>query len=127
MFVLQPLAIRGKPETAAEIRAIRILGGDLTSLNIATCAVYARQLGIRFAALCSIANPAVGVRPFTFKDMQESVQRIAAQAIPIVLEVIARIPNDEQAMAPEPISTGETYEGSYTNPDSESHRIVDPR
>lgn len=114
-------------ETAAEIRAIRILGGDLTSLNIATCAVYARQLGIRFAALCSIANPAVGVRPFTFKDMQESVQRIAAQAIPIVLEVIARIPNDEQAMAPEPISTGETYEGSYTNPDSESHRIVDPR
>jgi 5'-methylthioadenosine phosphorylase len=114
-------------ETAAEIRAIRILGGDLTSLNIATCAVYARQLGIRFAALCSIANPAVGVRSFTFKDMQESVQRIAAQAIPIVLEVIARIPNDEQAMAPEPISTGETYEGSYTNPDSESHRIVDPR
>jgi 5'-methylthioadenosine phosphorylase len=114
-------------ETAAEIRAIRILGGDLTSLNIATCAVYARQLGIRFAALCSIANPAVGVRPFTFKDMQESVQRIAAQAVPIVLEVIGRIPTDDQAMAPEPISTGEVFQGSYTNPDSESHRIVDPQ
>ena len=114
-------------ETAAEIRAIRILGGDLTSLNIATCAVYARQLGIRFAALCSIANPAVGVRPFTFKDMQESVQRIALQAIPIVLEVIARIPSDKKAMGPEPISTGEQYQGSYTNPDSESHRIVDPK
>ena len=113
-------------ETAAEIRAIRILGGDLTSLNIATCAVYARQLGIRFAALCSIANPAVGVRPFTFKDMQASVQRIAKQAIPIVLEVIARIPTDEAAMAPEPISTGEQFQGSYTNPDSESHRIIDP-
>ncbi len=114
-------------ETAAEVRAMRILGADLTSENIATCTVYARQLGIRFAALCSIANPAVGVRPFDFQDMQQSVQRIAAHAVPVVLEVIARIPEDKEAMAPEPVSTGEVFKGSYTNPDSESHRIVDPK
>lgn len=114
-------------ETAAEVRAMRILGGDLTSENIATCAVYARQLGIRFAAICSIANPAVGVRPFDFKDMQESVQRIAAHAIPIVLEVIARIPEDKEAMGPEIVSTGEPFEGSYTNPKSKSHQIADPK
>lgn len=114
-------------ETAAEIRAMRILGGDLTSENIATCAIYARQLGIRFGAICSIANPAVGVRPFNFKDMQESVQRIAKQAIPIVLEVIAKIPTDVDAMGPEPVSTGEKFEGSYTNPDAKSHNIVDPK
>ena len=114
-------------ETAAEVRAMRILGGDLTSENIATCAVYARQLGIRFAAICSIANPAVGVRPFNFKDMQESVQRIAIQAIPIVLEAIARIPTDSDAMGPELVSTGEPFEGSYTDPKSKSHKIVDPK
>jgi len=114
-------------ETAAEIRAMRILGADLTSENIATCAVYARQLGIRFVALCSIANPAVGVRPFSFVDMQESVQRIAAHTIPVVLNVIARIPTDKAAMGPEINSTGEIFQGSYTNPDSESHRIVDPK
>ena len=114
-------------ETAAEIRAMRILGADLTSENIATCAVYARQLGTRFAALCSIANPAVGVRPFSFTDMQASVQRIAAHTIPIVLEVIARIPHDAAAMGPETVSTGEVFEGSYTNPDADSHRIVDPK
>lgn len=114
-------------ETAAEIRAMRILGGDLTSENIATCAIYARQLGIRFGAICSIANPAVGVRPFSFKDMQESVQRIAKQAIPIVLEVIAKIPTNKEAMGPEPVSTGEKFEGSYTNPDAKSHNIVDPK
>ncbi|MGI9541896.1 MAG: hypothetical protein ACR2MX_01480 [Cyclobacteriaceae bacterium] len=114
-------------ETAAEVRAMRILGGDLTSENIATCAVYARQLGIRFAAICSIANPAVGVRPFDFKDMQESVQRIATHAIPIVLEVIARIPKDKDAMGPEVVSTGEPFKGSYTNPNSKSHRIADPK
>jgi len=113
-------------ESAAEIRAMRILGGELISENIATCTIYARQLGIRFAAICSIANPAVGVRPFSFKDMQESVQRISAQAVPIVLEVIARIPSDKAAMSPETVSTGEKFVGSYTNPDAESHKIVDP-
>ncbi len=106
---------------------MRILGADLTSENIATCAIYARQLGIRFGAICSIANPAVGVRPFDFKDMQASVQRIAAFAVPVVLEVIARIPGDPDAMGPEIVSTGEVFEGSYTNPDSESHRIVEPK
>jgi len=106
----------GRFETAAEVRAMRILGGDLISENVATCTEYARQLGIRWATICSIANPAVGVRPFRFKDMQESVQRIAAQAIPIVLETIARIP--EEAMDPETISTGEVFTGSYSDPDA---------
>ena len=113
----------GRFETAAEIRAMRILGADLTSENIGTCTVYARQLGIRWATLCSIANPAVGVRDFNFKDMQDSVQRIAAQAIPIVLEAIVRIPLE--AVAPEPTSTGEVFSGSYTDPDSESSNIIE--
>lgn len=113
----------GRFETAAEIRAMRILGGEITSLNVGTCTEYARQLGIRWATICSIANPAVGVRPFSFKDMQESVQRIAAQAIPIVLETLARIP--DEAMDPEPVSTGEVFTGSYTDPHSESSEIID--
>ncbi len=113
----------GRFETAAEIRAMRILGGEITSLHTGTCTEYARQLGIRWASICSIANPAVGVRPFSFEDMQSSVQRIAAQAIPIVLETIARIP--EEAMDPEPISTGEVFTGSYADPDAKSSKIVE--
>jgi len=113
----------GRFETAAEIRAMRILGGEITSLHTGTCTEYARQLGIRWASICSIANPAVGVRPFSFEEMQSSVQRIAAQAIPIVLETIARIP--EEAMGPEPISTGEVFTGSYADPDAKSSKIVE--
>ena len=113
----------GRFETAAEIRAMRILGGEITSLNVGTCTEYARQLGIRWATICSIANPAVGVRPFSFKDMQDSVQRIAAQAIPIVLETISRIP--EEAMDPEPISTGEVFTGSYADPGAKSSDIIE--
>ena len=105
----------GRFESPAEIRAMGDAGADLTSMNQATCIIYARQLGIRFASICSIANPANGVRPFTFQQMQQSVQRIAAFSIPVVLNVIARIPQD--AMGPEPVSTGEAIKGDYLNPE----------
>jgi purine nucleoside phosphorylase len=104
----------GRFESPAEIRAMGKLGADLTSMNQATCIVYARQFGIRFASICSIANPAVGVRPFTFAQMQGSVQRIAAFAVPVLLETIARVP--KEAMEPEPTSTGDAFQGSYLDP-----------
>lgn len=105
-------------ESPAEIRAMAQLGADLTSMNQASCIIYARQFGIRYGSICSISNPAVGVRTFTFKEMQGSVQRIAAFTVPVVLEVIARIP--EEAMEPEPASTGDVFEGNYLDPDGET-------
>ena len=108
----------GRFESPGEVRAMRKLGADLTSMNQATCIVYARQFGIRYGSICSISNPAVGVRPFTFEQMQESVQNIAGFAIPVVLEVIARIP--EEAMRPEPSSTGDEFEGNYLDPDGKT-------
>ncbi|MBK1878882.1 hypothetical protein [Pelagicoccus mobilis] len=108
----------GRFESPAEIRAMRTLGGELTSMNQATCIIYARQFGIRYGAICSISNPAVGVRPFTFEQMQQSVQRIAAFTIPVVLETISRIP--QEALAPELSSTGEPFTGSYLDPEGET-------
>lgn len=108
----------GRFESPAEIRAMGQLGAHLTSMNQSTCIVYARQFGIRYGSICSISNPAVGVRPFTFEQMQESVQNIAAFTVPVVLEVIARIPKD--AMEPEPSSTGDVFKGNYLDPDGET-------
>ncbi|MGF1483603.1 MAG: hypothetical protein ACFBZ8_04485 [Opitutales bacterium] len=112
----------GRFETAAEIRAMRILGADHVSENVGTCTTYARQLGMRWAVINAISNPAVGVRPFSFKDMQGSTARVAAHCVPILLETIARIP--EEATEPEPVSEGEKFQGSYTDPDSESSEII---
>jgi len=108
----------GRFESSAEIRAMRKLGGELTSMNQATCIIYARQFGIRYGAICAISNPAVGIRPFTFEQMQQSVQRIAAFAVPVVLETITRIPSE--AMMLEPSSTGDTFTGSYLDPEGET-------
>lgn len=104
----------GRFETPAEIRMMRKMGADWVSHNVGTETIYARQLGIHFALLNSVSNPAVGTRPFTFEDMQNSVQRITAGAVPIVLECIARVPNLQHTCGIE--CTGEPYEGSYTKP-----------
>jgi purine nucleoside phosphorylase len=100
-------------ETPAEIRMMRGFGGDMVTHNVVTEAVYARQLGIHFAVLNSISNPATGLKPYTYEDMQDSVARIAAGAVPVVLEVIARIPELDHTCGYGCI--GEPFEGSYTN------------
>ena len=100
-------------ETPAEIRMMRGMGGDTVSHNVVTEAIYARQLGIHFAVLNSVSNPATGVKPYTYEDMQDSVARIAAGAVPVVLAVIARIPELDHTCGYGCI--GEPYDGSYTS------------
>ena len=111
-------------ETPAEIRMMRGMGSDMVSHNVVTEAIYARQLGIHFAVLNSISNPATGVKPYTYEDMQDSTARIAAGAVPVVLEVIARIPGLEHTCGYGCI--GEPYEGSYTNKTKKLSRRDDP-
>ncbi len=108
----------GRFETPAEIRMMRVIGADWVSHNVGTETIYARQLGIHFALLNSVSNPAVGTRPFTFEDMQGSVQRITAGSVPIVLECIARLPELQHTCGIE--CTGEPYKGSYTKPAKKS-------
>lgn len=104
----------GRFETPAEIRMMRVMGGDHVSHNVVTEAIYARQLGIHFAALNSISNPAVGVGPFNYEDMQNGVQQIAAYSVPIVLEAVSRIDAIRDTIDANSIE--EAYEGTYTKP-----------
>ena len=104
----------GRFETPAEIRMMRVMGGDHVSHNVVTETIYARQLGIHFAALNSISNPAVGVRPFKYENMQNGVQQIAEYAVPIVLEAVTRI--DEIRGSIDADAIEEAYEGTYTKP-----------
>lgn len=66
-----------------------MLGGDLVTHNVGTEAVYARQMGIHFAALQSISNPAEGVRPFTIAEEMSDGARISRRAVPVLLDAIA--------------------------------------
>lgn len=102
----------GRFETPAEIRMMHLMGADMVTHNVGTEAIYARQLGIRYAALNSISNPAVGTKPFNFEDMQNAVAAITEQSVPIILECIARTPELDTSY--DPVCDGEKYEGTYT-------------
>lgn len=102
----------GRFETPAEVRMMRALGGDLVTHNVVTEAIYARQLGMHFALLQSVSNPATGVRPYTYEDMQDSVSRIAAASVPVLLEVIRRVADTKHTCGTG--CTGEPYQGIYT-------------
>lgn len=78
-------------ETPAEIRMYRTLGGDHVSHNVVTEAIYARQLGMHFAVLDSVSNPAEGVRSFTRGSIRTTGDAIARGAIPVVLKAVVEL------------------------------------
>jgi 5'-methylthioadenosine phosphorylase len=96
-------------ETPAEIRMYRTLGGDLVTHNVGTEAIYARQMGIHFAALQSISNPAEGVRPFTIEEETATGASISRRAAPILLEAIVTLAHRQPTCGI--ICTGERFAG----------------
>ena len=75
-------------ETPAEIRFYRSAGGDIVTHNVVTEAIYARQLGMHFAVINSISNPAEGVGRFTLHEEMGVGDKIAEGAIPVVLQAL---------------------------------------
>ncbi|MGJ3242846.1 MAG: hypothetical protein ACFE0O_07830 [Opitutales bacterium] len=81
----------GRFETEAEIAMLRQQGADLVTMNVGTEIAYARQLGIHFAVLHIISNPAEGIAPWTWKDMHSTYPRLNPVAVEITLAAIRRI------------------------------------
>lgn len=48
-------------ETPAEVRAFRMLGGDVVGMSVAPEAIVARQMGVRVLALSWVSNMAAGL------------------------------------------------------------------
>jgi len=87
----------GRFETVAEIEAYRSQGADLITHNLSTEIVFAKQLGIHYAWLNIISNPAEGVAPWTFEslgDVYHHLNPITWQILERVLPRIAAIPED---------------------------------
>lgn len=80
----------GRMETPAEIRMAANYGADLVTMNISTEMVFARTLGIHFAALTLIANPAEGVADWSWDSLGRSFQRMNPPCVEIILRAVAR-------------------------------------
>lgn len=73
-------------ESAAEVRMVRILGGDAVGMSTAVEAITARHMGMRVCGISCICNLAAGMteNPLTHEEVQEA----AAKAAPLFKELV---------------------------------------
>lgn len=81
----------GRFETVSEIKMFAQWGGDVVTMNVPSEIVYARQLGINYAALIVISNPAEGVADWDFSLMEELYPKVNPLSLDIVLAAIPRV------------------------------------
>ncbi len=81
----------GRFETAAEIRMFAQWGGDVVTMNVGTEIAYARMLGMNYACLIVISNPAEGVAPWDFAEMPPLYRRINPISVDILLASLPKI------------------------------------
>ncbi|MEM4699521.1 MAG: MTAP family purine nucleoside phosphorylase [Candidatus Nezhaarchaeales archaeon] len=80
-------------ETPAEIRAIRILGGDVVGMTVATEAALAREAGLCYAALCLVTNMAAGIQGMvTAEEVAEVMGKVRDKVLKSLEEAVALIP-----------------------------------
>ena len=80
-------------ETPAEIRAIRILGGDAVGMSTVTEALTAAHCGMPVLGLSVMTNMAAGVleQPLTSAEVDETGARISAPFSELVKKIVARL------------------------------------
>ena len=79
-------------ETAAEVRRLARDGCDLVGMTGMPEAAIARELGLAYASVCMVVNPAPGLsdEPLTLDAMRTTLAREAGQVHGLLAAVIAR-------------------------------------
>ncbi|MEG9436174.1 purine-nucleoside phosphorylase [Edaphobacter sp. HDX4] len=80
-------------ETPAEIRAFRILGGDLVGMSTVHEVIAARHMGIEILGLSIVTNMAAGVldQPINHEEVMETGKRIAGQFTSLLTALIPQL------------------------------------
>lgn len=83
-------------ETAAEIRAFRILGGDVVGMTSVPEAVLAREAGICYAAMAMVTNMGAGMtdRPLTHGEVVEIMSVNTEHVRRLALETLLSLPGE---------------------------------
>ncbi|MCX8204482.1 MAG: MTAP family purine nucleoside phosphorylase [Candidatus Nezhaarchaeota archaeon] len=88
-------------ETPAEIRAIRVLGGDVVGMTVATEAALAREAGLCYAVLCLVTNMAAGMQSMvTAGEVARVMDSIKHKVYLSLEEAVALIPAERGCSCP---------------------------
>lgn len=80
-------------ETPAEIRMVRILGGDAVGMSTVCEAIAANHMGMKICGISCISNLACGMteNPLSHTEVQETADRVAPLFKQLVTESIKKI------------------------------------
>ncbi len=84
-------------ETPAEIRALRLLGGDAVGMSTVPEAITASRCGMEVLGLSCITNAAAGVvegAPVSDEEVTETANRVAREFCALVSEIVHRLGKD---------------------------------
>lgn len=83
-------------ETPAEVRMVRILGGDAVGMSTACEAVAANHMGMKICGISCISNLGCGMtdQPLSHTEVSETADRVAPMFQSLVTEAIARMGKD---------------------------------
>lgn len=84
-------AAGGRFESAAEIAYFKQIGGDVVTMNVGTEISYARQVGINYACLVIISNPAEGIAPWGWDSLTGVYQKLNPAALEVVRRALPRL------------------------------------
>ncbi|MFV0504005.1 MAG: purine-nucleoside phosphorylase [Lachnospirales bacterium] len=79
-------------ESPAEIRAFRILGGDVVGMSTVTEAISAAHCGMKVLGLSLVVNMAAGITgPVTTEEVDETAKKASGKFQKLVMEIIKNI------------------------------------
>jgi 5'-methylthioadenosine phosphorylase len=84
-------AAGGRFESAAEIAYFKQIGGDVVTMNVGTEISYARQVGINYACLIIVSNPAEGIAPWGWDSLTGVYQKLNPAALAVVRRALPRL------------------------------------
>ncbi|WCN36857.1 purine-nucleoside phosphorylase [Aneurinibacillus uraniidurans] len=84
-------------ETPAEIRMIRILGGDAVGMSTVPEVIVARHIGLRVLGISCISNMAAGIlpQPLSHDEVMETAEKVKHTFLTLVKEIVQEMPRGD--------------------------------
>ncbi|OUQ89514.1 purine-nucleoside phosphorylase [Brevibacillus brevis] len=80
-------------ETPAEIRMLRLLGGDAVGMSTVPEVIVARHMGVKVLGISCISNMAAGIleQPLSHDEVMETTEKVKSQFLALVNGIVAKL------------------------------------
>lgn len=80
-------------ETPAEIRMLRILGGDAVGMSTVPEVIVARHMNMKVLGISCISNMAAGIleQPLSHEEVMETTEKVKAQFLSLIHGIVAKL------------------------------------